>query len=55
MQFFSLTAAGEIGAFPAVPFPLLIYEIAVLLFYTLRESIRTFDNNKFCAKCKSGA
>ena len=45
MHFHLVVAAGEIGAFPAVPFHLSIVEIILLLFDTLREKLGTFARN----------
>ena len=48
-------AAQEIGVFPRVPFLLLIIEIVVLSFDSLREKLGTYDCNTFCVKCKRNA
>ena len=55
MHFHLIMTAGEIGAFLAVPFHPFINKITVQVFDALIENLDTYSNNKFCAKCRSGA
>ena len=55
INFHLVMAAREIEVFLAAPFHLLIIEIVLLLFDALKETLGTYDNNKFCKKCQIGA